>query len=164
LGAVRPEIAMRSRLLFPLLACLLLCASPALAANQAIDLSSGSASFIGTSIVLDGGDDVITFTNLASGTYNFWFSLSAQDVTGLSASLNGQSATITPQGFFTFASLASTGSAPFVLTLTGTAGARALYSGELQVTLVPEPGVAALLLAGIGGLAVAARRTGSRSA
>ena len=154
----------RSRLLSALLAMLLLSAAPAWAADQAVDLSSGSASFIGTSIVLDGGDDVITFTNLASGNYNFWFSLSAQDVTGLSASLNGQSATITPQGFFTFASLASTSEVtPFVLTLTGTPGARALYPGELQVTLVPEPAVAALLLAGIGALAVA-RWTRSRSA
>lgn len=153
---------MRSHLLFPVLS-LLLCASPALAADQSIDLSSGSASFIGTSTLLDGGDDVITFTGLASGTYNFWFSLSSQDVTGLAASINGQSATITPQGFFNFASLASTGDAPFVLTLSGTAGSRALYSGELQVALVPEPAAAALLLTGLGGLAFAASRTRSRS-
>ena len=152
---------MRSRLLFPVLLALL-CASPALAADQSIDLSSGSASFIGTSILLDGGDDVITFTNLASGTYNFWFSLSAQDVTGLAASINGQAATITPQGFFTFASLASSDDAPFVLTLTGTAGSRALYSGEFQVSLVPEPTVAALLIG--GAIALGASRTRNRSA
>jgi len=137
-------------LVFALALALILAAAPALAANQTLDLSSGSASFIGTSILLDGGDDVLTFVNLPSGAYDFRFSLSAQDVTGLAADVNGQAAGITDQGVFSFAGLESTSAAPFVVTLTGTAGSRALYSGELSVALVPEPAAAALLLAALG--------------
>jgi hypothetical protein len=150
-----------ARKLLSLLVLSFLSASPAFAASQSVDLSSGSASFISTGPVLDGGDDVITFTGLPAGLYEFWFSLSAQDVTGLAASVNGQSANVTSSGVFSFASLASSDGAQFVLTLTGTAGLRALYSGEFQVTLVPEPAVLGLLL--VAG-ALAATRSGSRSA
>ena len=136
-----------------LAAALSLASTPALATDLVVDLSSTTASFIGQSIILDGGDDEITFVNLADGIYDFLFSLSSQNITGLTATLNGQAATITPLGQFSFASLASTGSTPFVLVLTGTAGARSLYSGELAVTQIPEPGTLALLAAGVGGLA-----------
>ncbi len=136
-----------------LAAALSLASTPALATDLVVDLSSTTASFTGQSIILDGGDDEITFVNLADGVYDFLFSLSSQNITGLTATLNGQAATITPLGQFSFASLASTGSTPFVLVLTGTAGARALYSGQLAVTEVPEPGTLALLAAGVGGIA-----------
>jgi hypothetical protein len=136
-----------------LAAALSLASTPALATNLVVDLSSGTASFIGQSIILDGGDDEITFINLAAGTYDFLLSLSSQNILGLTATLNGQPATITELGLFSFASLDSQGDSPFTLVLTGTAGARALYSGELAVTQIPEPGTLALLAAGIGGIA-----------
>jgi hypothetical protein len=139
------------------LACLLF-AAPALAASESVDLSSGQASFIGTSPLLDGGSDTITFTGLAAGTYNFVVSLSGQYLTGLTATLNGQALDVTNVGNITFAGLEGVSDAPFVLELTGTlAGAQAAYSGELSVTLVPEPGTLALLMLGIGILVRAPR-------
>jgi hypothetical protein len=131
---------------------------PAFAADQTIDLSSGLGSFIGSAPLLSGGDDVISFTNLAAGTYDFLLSISSQNITGLTADLNGQAAQITTLGKFSFASLESTGTSPFVLTITGTPGARANYSGEFSVTAVPEPGTYALLLAGLGAVGFVARR------
>ena len=133
--------------------------APAFAADQIVDLSSGKASFIGSAPLLDGGDDVISFINLAAGTYSFLFSFSSQNVAGLSADVNGQAATITPVGaVFTFASLAGIGNSPFTLTLKGTANGDSLYSGELAVKAVPEPETYALLLAGLGVLGFVARR------
>ena len=55
---------------------------PAYAADQSIDLSSGVASFTATAPILAGGDDLITFTGLAPGLYDFVFSLSSQHIGG----------------------------------------------------------------------------------
>ena len=130
----------------------------AFAGDQMIDLSSGAASFIGTAPLLDGGSDLITFTNLAAGTYNFLLSVSSQNITGLGVDLNGQAATITNLGKFSFANLESSGNSPFLLTLTGVAGKKGLYSGELTVSAVPEPETYALMLAGLAVVAGVARR------
>jgi hypothetical protein len=87
--------------------------------------------------------------------------LSAQAITGLTASVNGAAATIIPDGSFTFAGLTSTTMPPFVLTLTGVAAVGAKYSGELTVTPVPEPQTYALMLAGLGALGFVSRRRSS---
>jgi hypothetical protein len=151
------EIVMKWKIL-ALAAALWVPAVPALAADQSVDLSSGQASFLQTTPVLDGGNDVITFTGLASGSYNFLFSLSSQNIPDLAGDVNGQAAAVSGSGPFRFASLASVGDAPFVLTLTGTAGAGSLYSGEIQVTVVPEPATLGLLAIGLGIAAGTARR------
>ena len=144
---------------FALAAILSAALAPAMAADQARTFAGGSADFIGTASILEGGNDVISFSGLASGTYNFLLNISAQNITGFSAVLNGQTATtITPFSVFSFSYLSGSGTSPFTLTLNGTAGPSALYSGNLSVTAVPEPEQYAMLLAGFGLVGAIARR------
>lgn len=133
-------------------------AASAQAADQVIDLSSGYGSFIGTKPLLQGGDDVISFVNLAAGTYNFDFTLSSQYTNITSVTVNGQGATQISSGNFKFFGLTSTDSAPFTVHIVGTTSTRSLYSGELQVTAVPEPDTYAMLLAGLAVVGFVARR------
>jgi hypothetical protein len=142
-------------------AALTLGAGGAFAADQSVGFNGVSASFAsGTTNVLQGGDDVIGFTGLAVGTYDFLLTMSAQYVTLTAASLNGVAGTIHPvSSKVTFANVEGVGQSPFTLTLTGTADrASSQYSGELSVTAVPEPESYALMLAGLGVLAFVARR------
>jgi hypothetical protein len=132
----------------------------AFAADQSVAFNGDSASFIGTSPILQGGDDVVSFTGLAAGSYNFLLTLSGQYINLSSLSLNGVAGTVTSNGKILFASVEGTGTSPFALTLVGTtvAGKTANYSGELSVTAVPEPETYALMLAGLGAVGFVARR------
>jgi PEP-CTERM motif len=139
-------------------ATLLACAAPSFAADQSVALVGGEASFIGSSPVLAGGDDVISFTGLAAGTYDFILTISAQNIAGLTGDFNGTPISTFAMGPVTFGGLISSGNAPFTLTLFGTAGKKALYSGELTTTPVPEPSTYALMLAGLAAMGFVARR------
>jgi hypothetical protein len=132
--------------------------SPALAADQMIDLSSGQASFASMAPILAGGDDVLTFFGLAPGVYNFVFSVSSQFVAGFGGTVNGTPFATAVLGPITAGAAFGVDSAPFTVVLTGTPGRNAIYSGELTVSLVPEPGTYALLAAGLGVIGLVARR------
>ena len=132
----------------------------AFAGDQTVSFDiDNTASFIGTKPLLVGGDDVITFDNLAAGTYDFLLTLSSQYITLQSVTLNGVSGTILQSGKIAFADIEGTGSTPFVLNVAGLVNdSKANYSGELSVTVVPEPETYALMLAGIGAIGFVARR------
>lgn len=132
---------------------------PALAADQAIDLSSGQASFSSLATVLDGGDDVLTFFGLAPGLYNFTFSVSAQFIGSFAGTVNGTPFATATLGPITAGAAVGVSGAPFTVVLTGTPGARAIYSGELTVTpAIPEPSTYALMAGGLMLMAIAKRR------
>ncbi len=148
-------------------AALAVSAGSAFAGDQVVDLGSGHASFVGTTPILDGGDDVITFANLAAGIYDFTLTFSGQWLTlnAAQTTLNGVGATyLADTGKMTFLGIEGTGTSPFVLTLVGSNDGNAalnrtaLYSGELSVAAVPEPATYALMLAGLGALGFMSRR------
>lgn len=133
----------------------------AMASDQLVPLDAdGSTYFVGRGTILDGGDDVITFNNLAAGTYSFSLSYSGQFVDITDAWLNGVHGVSNSAGIFSFGLITGTGNAPFSLTLVGTTlgGGVPKYSGEFQVTAVPEPETYALMLAGLGAVGFVARR------
>ena len=127
--------------------------APAMAADQALTLVGGNASFVGTAPLLDGGDDIISFLGLAPGAYMFDFSLSSQYANISSVTVNGQSATQVALGVFQFFGLSSVNSSPFMTIINGSGGANAAYSGEMHATAVPAPESYAMMLAGLVGIA-----------
>lgn len=133
--------------------------NPALAADQSIDLSSGQASFDSLGPILDGGDDVLAFTGLAPGLYNFAFSVSSQFIGSFAGTVNGSPFGTAALGPITVGALISVDSVPLTVVLTGVPTSnRAIYSGELTVSAIPEPSTYALLVAGLGVVGLVARR------
>jgi len=137
-----------------LAALLLAGAGNAHAVERIIDLSSGKGSFAGDGPLLRDGDDLITFTNLAPGTYSYKFTLSGQGIEGLSASVNGQTAGTFTVGERSFAGLEGKDAGSFTVQITGRPAGNASYQGMVTVTpeSVPEPAGPALLLAGLAAL------------
>lgn len=134
--------------------------APAIAADQAIDLSSGFASFGSTSPLLAGGDDVLSFINLASGTYDFAVSVNGQFITDLAASINGIALDVTNFGVFRFAYLEGQSPSPLTLTVTGSTiiSPLASYAVTMSATPVPEPQTYLLMTLGLATLGWVAHR------
>ena len=136
-------------------------AMSAMAGDQTINLSSGSASFGSTTPLLAGGDDVITFSGLAAGVYNITVSFTGQFISDLSGSFNGTPLAVNTFNVFRFGYLQGTATNPtLALTLTGSTFTSPLasYSVTMSATPVPEPGTLGLMLAGIGVVGFLAKR------
>lgn len=112
----------------------LLAAPVAWAGGRVIDLSIGSGSFAGDGPLLQAGDDLITFTNLAPGTYSYKFTLSGEGIEGLAASVNGQNAGTFTVGERSFAGLEGKDAGSFTVQITGRPAENASYQGRVVVT------------------------------
>jgi hypothetical protein len=133
---------------------------PAMAADQVIDLSSGYAAFGSTTPLLAGGDDVLSFINLAAGVYDVTVSVNSQYITDLGASLNGNPLSLLSFSVFRFASYEGNVPSPLALTVTGSifTSSLASYAVTVSATPVPEPAALGLLLAGLGVVGFVASR------
>ena len=115
--------------------------------------------------------DTITFTGTTSGWVNSLLSTlalgAASDINFTSVSLNGNAYTLESMGSWSLATLPVTSvTGPLTLTVSGIAAPTlaagtaiaASYSGTVNVTAVPEPESAVLLLAGLGIVGLLGRR------
>ncbi|EHR70135.1 PEP-CTERM putative exosortase interaction domain-containing protein [Burkholderiales bacterium JOSHI_001] len=147
----------------PVLAAFLaMSALGAMAADQTVSFTGANASFASTGPLLSGGDDVLSFDNLAAGLYDVTLTLSSQYTTPLVVTLNSN---VVPEvfnlfGVIRFFGLQTSDTSPFTLTLAGSATTPALanYAGTLSVVPVPEPETYAMLLAGLGAMGFMLRR------
>jgi len=110
-------------------------------------------------------DDVFDFMLPAAGALSVTFStigFGATDIDFSSATLNGVTITLSPNGIFEFGSLfgQSTSSGAQQLILSGTSAGAGSYTGTLSFVpaLIPEPTAWALMIMGFGGVGALARR------
>lgn len=138
-------------------------ALPMLSASAATStFSSQQALFFNDPLATGAFTQTVSFSGLSAGLYDIFGTLNAQNLTLSSVELDGKAWDLTsyiskgkPAAF---GYLDVTNKAPILLTLKGTALNFAAYSGNLSVTLVPEPESYAMMVAGLGLLGTIARR------
>jgi hypothetical protein len=143
----------------------------AYAGDQSVGLNPAIVnSFTASSTILDGGDDVITFTGLVTGQhYRVHITVSSQNITWDQAMTNLNSATGSYfGGDLQFIDFLYNGQNPFTLTLVGGATDLTLaigYSADVSVrAVVPEPETYAMMLGGLALVGAIARSRARKSA
>ena len=127
---------------------------------------AGLATFDSDIFLVSGNfSQTVSFSGLSAGTYNVSGRVSGDGLTFDSLDLDGHPWSLVDlpfgSGDFVFGSILYTGTEPLLLTVLGEAlnpPDQASYSGSLRVTLVPEPGTYALIIAGLGAITFVARR------
>ncbi|TWI65113.1 putative secreted protein with PEP-CTERM sorting signal [Pseudoduganella lurida] len=139
------------------------------AADQSVTVDlTDAVTFKGVGTLFDGGSDTITFTGLNAGVYNIIIDLTGQNISfnAGATTLNGVAglAVDASQGKYKFLGVEATNESPFILELAGAVtGAKAAYTGVVNVSAVPEPTTYGMLLGGLGIMGFLARRKAKKA-
>ncbi|MDH4393448.1 MAG: FxDxF family PEP-CTERM protein [Aquabacterium sp.] len=142
-------------------AALLAAVSAAQADNSALPVTSETTLFSDPTPLV-GGIDILSFTGLAAGIYDYTVSFTGPKINVVFATFEGTPVPLATIGITTYGYLTgtvTTTGAPLLLALAGTtAGSGAGYAGFLNLSPIPEPETYAMLLAGLGALGLMASR------